>query len=264
MKSCQKKKRPVRWYHLWSHLSLIILFCGIGWIVYRNGKEDGANDRANLDHQMSPYLGRQQVRADASKADVKELPSKRRQHDIKVSELNSSQVETALSAMTHDQLMADKTQKLIISWASADPHDAKRWVMGIGNAQLRQPLAQYVAIGIAKTDPHAAALFVVNDFLPGNQQDESLVAVVSEWAKHDPDVVAKWLIEFPQDSMGGNAITALISIWTEKDFQASGDWLSSLPPSKFKNTGLVAYINAVRRFDENRAKDFEQMINIHL
>jgi hypothetical protein len=241
-----------------------MMFFSIGWIGHHKNKEYRGYNHSNLNQMLPRHEIHQQAVADFRMRGLDNSSRKRRPIEFQPAEVDYSQMEAKLRAMNHEQLFDVWTLKSICLWANAYPDVAKAWVLNLGNAQIRQPLAQHVAIGIAKADPHAVALFVVNDFLPGNQQDESLVAVVGEWAKHDPVSVAQWLLDFPHDTMGGNAITALMSAWAEQDFLSAGNWISSLPPSGFRNTGLIAYVNAVRHYNPKQAEEFEKLIDCRL
>lgn len=128
----------------------MMMVCGIGWLAFDY----------RIDHL--PEAKSEQPKVDFGEVERFESSRKRNPNDSQSAFIDSSQMEATLSAMTHDQLMDGKTQTLISSWASAHPHDAKKWVLEMGNAQLRQPLAQVVALGIAKTEPRMAAMFVVN------------------------------------------------------------------------------------------------------
>ncbi len=138
-------------------------------------------------------------------------------------------------------------------WAVIELSSSLEWALQIENLHLRQQVIEQIALASSTHDLRTAASIALQQMTPGMQQDRALVSIIQRWVSHDPEIASSWVSQFPDDSLGQDAVENLINVWANQDDVAAGKWLSALLPSRMKNAGILAYSRMLERTDAELA-----------
>jgi hypothetical protein len=83
----------------------------------------------------------------------------------------------------------------------------------------------------------------------GMDQDRVILSIVERWVQTAPQAASAWVSQFPEDSLGTNAMAGLITLWADQDLATSGKWLLTLPAGVLRDAGTLAYSHVMRRTD---------------
>lgn len=89
---------------------------------------------------------------------------------------------------------------------------ALAWILEHSAGAQREELLARLAWVEARRDPPAAAQRVVDHMRPGDTQDEAVISVLHQWARHDASAALAWVERFPASSLRERAIAELNAI----------------------------------------------------
>ena len=97
-------------------------------------------------------------------------------------------------------------------WATKDLAAAYDWIAKQSDDDQRNALGTGLTLVWSKTDPAAAAQFVVQRMTPGLAQDSAIIMVVHQWALIDQSGAAAWVGEFPEGPLRDTALNELANL----------------------------------------------------
>ena len=154
----------------------------------------------------------------------------------------------ALQVVGELEPSAERDQALeyaVSQWAGMDASVAAAWALQVPEPALSQRLVAAAAIVAAERDPLAAAMLVVTNLGPGDEQNRAAVSVVQRWAQTSPQAAADWVAKFPDTPTGVAAAENLFSIWGFRDGAAAADCLNRLPEGPLRQAALAGYSQAL-------------------
>ncbi|HEY8995754.1 MAG TPA: hypothetical protein VIM71_13885 [Lacunisphaera sp.] len=92
-------------------------------------------------------------------------------------------------------------ENLTLQWAEHDEIAAAAYAAGKPPGDTRNRLIGRVAFVRAKTQPAAAAQWVLDQVAPGDIRDEAVLSVLNQWVQRDPGAAAAWLQALPPSAL---------------------------------------------------------------
>ncbi len=118
--------------------------------------------------------------------------------------------ERAVTLAEHFNLDRDVVlTNLAQQWATKDLAAACDWIAKQSDDDQRNALGTGLTLVWSKTDPAAAAQFVVQRMTPGLSQDSAVIMVLHQWALADPAGAAAWARQFPEGPLRDTALNEL-------------------------------------------------------
>jgi hypothetical protein len=114
-------------------------------------------------------------------------------------------------------------------WAKQDPYAAVQKANQSGDVNLRQQLYADVTVGLAGSNPQAAAEFAQQFITVDKTLNDSLGAVAWAWALQDPASAGTWLTQLPDGEAQQSALNNLLEVWGNHDPGAATTWVENLP-----------------------------------
>lgn len=142
-------------------------------------------------------------------------------------------------------------------WAYHSPGEVMSWADQIEDLQLRHQMIENIAVATADQNPASAAVIALEKLPAGGDQDRALVSIVQRWVQSDPVAASHWVSEFPNDTLGHDAMENLVTLWADMDLKAAGKWLLSLEPGQLRNVGIQTYSRVLSHTDGELAKHWE-------
>lgn len=105
---------------------------------------------------------------------------------------------------------------------------------------LRQRLLAAVAVAVAGQDGTTATALAASALHSGEEQNQTVVAIVERWAQNEPEVAASWIAQFPDTPTRETAAQNLLAVWAAQDSEAAANWLRALPEGTLRNVGMTA------------------------
>ncbi len=139
-------------------------------------------------------------------------------------------------------------------WALSDRDSVLGWTEQIKDENLKQRLIEEIAVASADQDSVGAAKIVLEQMAPSIGQDRALVSIVQRMVQTDPLGASAWVSQFPDDSLGCDAMDNLVNLWASLDPAAPGEWLLTLPEGALRNAGAFAYSRILDRTDSELAE----------
>ncbi|MFA7344192.1 MAG: hypothetical protein WC003_07820 [Terrimicrobiaceae bacterium] len=123
---------------------------------------------------------------------------------LKWAEANPRDAAAAAERGVLNATRTDVMRNLVGQWSEKDLQSASAWAMKQPGGSTRDELIQQVAIKQAGTYPSEAAALVLKEIPSGIQQNEAIIAVLHQWARHDLPGAKAWAERFPENTgMGG-------------------------------------------------------------
>ena len=97
-------------------------------------------------------------------------------------------------------------------WAVKDLASAYDWIAKQSDDDQRNALGTGLTLVWSKTDPVAAAQFVVQRMTPGLAQDNAVIMVLHQWALIDQPGATIWAREFPEGPLRDTALNELANM----------------------------------------------------
>lgn len=91
-------------------------------------------------------------------------------------------------------------------WAVIDFTAARKWIDEQPPSDLRSDLVARIGLLWAKSDPEAAADYVLSKTTPGPAQEEAAISVLHQWALRDRVAARAWASKFPQGELRERAL----------------------------------------------------------
>lgn len=156
----------------------------------------------------------------------------------------------------------DLVCRALAELAFTDRNRALEWALQIKDQPLLQRVTEQIAVSSADQDTAGAAKIVLEQMAPGSGQDRALVSIVQRMVQTDPAGASAWVSQFPNDSLGGDAIDNLVNLWAVQDPAAPGKWLLTLPQGALRNAGVLAYSRILRRTDAKLGERWARSVTI--
>jgi hypothetical protein len=102
-------------------------------------------------------------------------------------------------------------------------------------------------------DPEAALAFVLK--MPGDNS-LLLVALVAEWARHDPSSAARWTTQLPESPQRTRVLPSLVAAWAESDPTNALRFASGLPLDGVRNDAILSAVSGWARLDPPAVLDW--------
>ncbi len=139
----------------------------------------------------------------------------------------------ALAAWTERDIPLNEwvDQHLVGNLAQHDPYAAFDWVLAQPTSSRRQYLLRSALSEMAKVAPRDALDRAQE--LRSNEREQSIDAVLSEWARSDHRAAARWIAGADTLSQAElrSALHSVLHVWGEADAPAALNWLLAQPQS---------------------------------
>lgn len=89
-------------------------------------------------------------------------------------------------------------ESIVGRWALQEPSVAREWVLRQPDGEQRDRFVSRIAAIDARHFPADAAAFALDHLPPGGALDETIIAIVHEWAARDAAGAAGWVQTFPE------------------------------------------------------------------
>lgn len=142
-------------------------------------------------------------------------------------------------------------------WAVLDLPGAMAWARQIDESVLRQEVLEQIVVGALPKDLHVTASIALLEMARGIPQDRALLSLVKKSASSDPRFVSTWLRDFPDDSLGQEAVEILVTEWASQSLSDAGKWVRSLAPGRIRNQGILTYARVLRQTNRKLAEQWE-------
>lgn len=104
-------------------------------------------------------------------------------------------------------------ENLTQQWAAADLPAAREWIDAQPPSDFRSGLVARVGFLWARSNPEAAAQYVVSKTSPGPIQEEAAISVLHQWAQQDGTAALAWAQAFPPGALRDRALREAAPEW---------------------------------------------------
>jgi hypothetical protein len=130
-------------------------------------------------------------------------------------------------------------------WAKQDPYAAAQRANQASNVNLQQQLFADVTVGLAGSNPQAAAEFAQQFITDGKTLNDSMGGIAWAWALQDPESAGTWLARLPGGDAQQSALKNLMEVWGNHDPNAATTWVESLPDGPLQTGAASALLPVV-------------------
>jgi hypothetical protein len=146
-------------------------------------------------------------------------------------------------------------------WARNDPSGAIDWAKQLPAGEERDRFIAGISTTWMQTSPEQAAQLVSSGMEPGYYQSETIVSVVSEWARSAPGDVAVWARDFPDGPLRDRVMDGLMTQWMTQDPQKAAQWVKALERGRVSDSAVQAFIRNLIPSDPATAAHWAESID---
>jgi hypothetical protein len=143
------------------------------------------------------------------------------------------------------QMLDELIRHAAAQWAVSAPEQAAAWARQLDPSADKFRIVAAVATAWAESDAEAAVRFALDALPMGKAQDDVLIGAVQRITATQPQIAAKWALDFPPGNLRDTALETVVLSWAHQDAKAAQQWLTQNYLGDSADLARVAFVQAV-------------------